>query len=63
VLFSRPSIDVLFESAADAYGPGLFGVLLSGANEDGARGLACISAAGGGTVVQDPDTAVARAMP
>lgn len=63
VHFSRPAIDVLFESAADAYGRGLAGVLLSGANEDGARGLDRIFAAGGATVVQDPSTAVARQMP
>jgi two-component system chemotaxis response regulator CheB len=63
VLFSRPSIDVLFESAADAYGPGLVGVLLSGANEDGASGLARIHAAGGLTFVQAPDSASARTMP
>jgi two-component system, chemotaxis family, protein-glutamate methylesterase/glutaminase len=63
VLFSRPSIDVLFESFADAYGPALVGVLLSGANEDGAAGLARIQAAGGTAVVQSPDSAVARSMP
>jgi two-component system, chemotaxis family, protein-glutamate methylesterase/glutaminase len=63
VHFSRPAIDVLFESAADAYGQALAGVLLSGANEDGAHGLACILAAGGTTLVQDPDTALARQMP
>ena len=63
VLFSRPSIDVLFESAADAYGPALLGILLSGANEDGARGLAHIHAKGGVTLVQTPDSAAARPMP
>jgi two-component system chemotaxis response regulator CheB len=63
VLFSRPSIDVLFESAAEAYGPATVGVLLSGANEDGARGLRRIADGGGLTVVQDPATASARAMP
>jgi two-component system chemotaxis response regulator CheB len=63
VLFSRPSIDVLFESAAEAYGPATLGVLLSGANEDGAQGLRRIADGGGITVVQDPETAVARAMP
>lgn len=63
VLFSRPSIDVLFESAADAYGPGLVGVVLTGANEDGARGLVAVAQAGGATLVQDPATAYARAMP
>ncbi|MGC4086878.1 MAG: chemotaxis protein CheB [Polyangiaceae bacterium] len=63
VLFSRPSIDVLFESAADALGPLALGVLLSGANEDGAHGLLRIQRAGGQVVVQDPDSAPARAMP
>ncbi|WP_404480364.1 chemotaxis protein CheB [Novosphingobium sp. BL-52-GroH] len=63
VFFSRPSIDVLFESAADAYGPGLVGVVLTGANEDGARGLGAIAKAGGMAIVQDPATAYARAMP
>lgn len=61
--FSRPAIDVLFESAADAYGAGLVGVLLTGASEDGAQGLACIKQLGGTTVVQLPDSAVARTMP
>lgn len=63
VFFSRPAIDVLFESAADAYGPAVVGVLLTGASEDGARGLRRIEDAGGTTVVQSPDTAVASAMP
>jgi two-component system chemotaxis response regulator CheB len=63
VNFSRPSIDVLFESAADAYGSRLAGVLLSGANDDGARGLARIRAAGGLTIVQTPETAASSAMP
>lgn len=63
VLFSRPAIDVLFESAADVYGPALVGVLLSGANEDGAAGLARIRALGGATIVQAPDGAIARPMP
>lgn len=63
VYFSRPSIDVLFESAADAFGPELLGVLLSGANEDGARGLARIQEAGGKTVVQSVETSAARQMP
>ncbi len=63
VHYSRPSIDVLFESAADEYGERLVGVLLSGANEDGARGLAAIGAAGGLVVVQDPATAPMPAMP
>jgi two-component system, chemotaxis family, protein-glutamate methylesterase/glutaminase len=52
VHYSRPSIDVLFESAADAYGAGVVGVLLSGSNEDGADGLARIVASGGIGLVQ-----------
>jgi len=63
VHFSRPSIDVLFESAADAYGPRLIGVLLTGANEDGAAGLARIKQAGGTTAVQAPDSAAVATMP
>ena len=63
VHFSRPSVDILFESAADLYGSALLGIVLSGANEDGAAGLAAIAAAGGTTLVQDPKGAVARAMP
>ncbi len=63
VLFSRPSIDVTFESAADIYGPGLTGLVLTGANEDGARGLKAIYAAGGKGVVQDPATAYCATMP
>ena len=61
--FSRPSIDVLFESAADQYGERLVGILLSGANEDGARGLEAIAAAGGLVVVQDPASAPMPTMP
>ncbi|MCG8296385.1 MULTISPECIES: chemotaxis protein CheB [Pseudomonas] len=63
VHFSRPAIDYLFESAADAYGPGLLGVLLTGANEDGARGLLRIRQSGGRTVVQDPRDAQVALMP
>lgn len=63
VHFSRPSIDVLFETAADAYGPGLLGIVLTGANADGADGLRAIVDQGGQSVVQDPETAYARAMP
>lgn len=63
VLFSRPSIDVLFETAADAYGPNVVGVILSGANEDGAKGLQLIGAAGGKMIIQDPSTAQASTMP
>lgn len=63
VLFSRPSIDVLFESAAEAYGASVAGVLLTGANEDGAAGLARIKAAGGMAIVQSPTTAHVPTMP
>lgn len=63
VHYSRPSIDLLFESAADAYGPQLIGVLLTGANEDGARGLATIGERGGLTIVQDPAEARVAIMP
>jgi len=63
VLFSRPSIDVLFESAADAYGSGLTAVVLTGANEDGAAGARAVAAAGGRVIVQDPAGAFAQAMP
>ncbi len=57
VHFSRPSIDVLFQSAADIYGKRLMGIILTGANEDGTAGLAAIHQAGGLTIVQEPDTA------
>jgi two-component system chemotaxis response regulator CheB len=63
VLFSRPAIDVLFDSAADAFGPALAGVLLSGGSEDGARGIAQIQRNGGLTVVQAPSTAAVQTMP
>jgi two-component system chemotaxis response regulator CheB len=63
VLHSRPSIDVLFESAADAYGPALTGVVLTGANDDGAQGLKAIADAGGVALVEDPADAYAAAMP
>ncbi|WP_088251637.1 chemotaxis protein CheB [Fimbriiglobus ruber] len=63
VLYSRPSIDVLFETAADAYGPGLIGVVLTGANSDGSRGLRAVLSAGGTGLVQWPDLAYASAMP
>ena len=63
VNFSRPAIDVLFESAAAGFGARVVGVLLTGANSDGAEGLEAIHAAGGFTVVQHPDTAMARVMP
>jgi two-component system chemotaxis response regulator CheB len=63
VHYSRPAIDVLFESAADAYGGSLLGIVLSGANEDGAAGLAAVARRGGLTCVQDPKHASAPTMP
>jgi two-component system chemotaxis response regulator CheB len=63
VQFARPSIDVLFESAADAYGERAIGIVLTGANTDGARGLAKIKELGGVAIVQDPGTSTRRAMP
>jgi two-component system chemotaxis response regulator CheB len=63
VQYSRPSIDVLFESAADAYAEAVVGVILTGANRDGAAGLARIKKRRGFTVVQEPATAERRAMP
>jgi two-component system chemotaxis response regulator CheB len=63
VNFSRPSIDVLFESAADVYGSRLLGIILTGANHDGAAGLAAVGQAAGVTVVQHPDTAQNALMP
>ncbi len=62
VNFSRPSIDVLFESAAETYGPALLALVLSGANHDGARGACAVSKAGGTVLVQTPDSAMARTM-
>lgn len=63
VHFSRPSIDVMFESGALAYGPHVAGIVLTGANEDGAAGLRRIRQCGGLAVVQDPREAVQSAMP
>jgi two-component system, chemotaxis family, protein-glutamate methylesterase/glutaminase len=63
VHFSRPSIDVLFESAADLYREHLLGLVLTGANRDGASGLHAVYRAGGITVVQRPESAKARLMP
>ncbi len=63
VQHSRPSVDVLFETAADAYGDGVIGILLTGANADGAQGLRAIAEAGGVTIVQDPASAYADMMP
>jgi two-component system, chemotaxis family, protein-glutamate methylesterase/glutaminase len=63
VNFSRPSIDVLFESAADAYRARLLGIVLTGGNQDGAAGLAAVARGGGLTAVQRPDTAAVSWMP
>jgi two-component system chemotaxis response regulator CheB len=60
--YSRPSIDVLFESAADVFGERLIGIVLTGANHDGTRGLARIKELGGYTLVQDPASAESRTM-
>ena len=63
VSYSRPSIDVLFESASAIYKEKLIGVLLTGANRDGALGLAEIEARGGITIAQNPETADMPIMP
>jgi two-component system chemotaxis response regulator CheB len=63
VQYSRPSIDVLFDTAADTYGPNLIAVVLTGANADGAYGIERVRRRGGATIVQDPETAEKRAMP
>lgn len=63
VHFSRPSIDILMESAAVAYGDKLLGILLTGANIDGAAGMKMIKQNGGKTIVQNPDEAQVRIMP
>jgi two-component system chemotaxis response regulator CheB len=63
VRFSRPSIDVTFNSAADAYGHRVVGVILTGANADGASGLSRISELGGLALIQDPKTAESPTMP
>jgi two-component system chemotaxis response regulator CheB len=61
--YSRPSIDVSFISAAMVYGKSLIGILLSGANEDGAEGLKEIKEHGGHTIIQDPEDAMVNYMP
>jgi two-component system chemotaxis response regulator CheB len=63
VHYSRPSIDVLFESAARAYGPAVVGVLLTGFGRDGSAGLEAIRRAGGVTIAQDPVSALEATMP
>lgn len=63
VNYSRPSVDVLFESAAEVFGPELVGIVLTGANQDGSRGLARIRALGGVGAVQDPVSAEFSTMP
>jgi two-component system, chemotaxis family, protein-glutamate methylesterase/glutaminase len=63
VQFARPSIDVLFESVADEYGHRAVGIVLTGANADGALGLASIKKRGGVAIVQEPSSSLKRAMP
>jgi two-component system chemotaxis response regulator CheB len=63
VWYARPAIDVLFTSAADVYGARLVGVVLTGASQDGAQGLAAIKRRGGLALVQEPATAESRVMP
>lgn len=63
VMFCRPAVDVLFESAAEAYGERLAGIVLTGANEDGAAGLLHVARCGGMPIVQAPKTAEVPTMP
>jgi two-component system chemotaxis response regulator CheB len=63
VFYARPSIDVLFETAAESYREQCVGVVLTGANDDGARGLARVAELGGTAIVQDPETAQRDEMP
>lgn len=63
VNYARPSVDVLFESAADTFGAGLIGVILTGAGSDGSKGLKRIKDRGGCAIIQDPEDAVADPMP
>lgn len=63
VNFSRPAIDILFETAADAFKESLIGILLTGANSDGAKGLLSIKNQGGYTIIQSPNEAYAKEMP
>jgi two-component system chemotaxis response regulator CheB len=63
VNYARPSVDVVFESAADVYGQRLIGIILTGANNDGSQGLKKIKEAGGLTIVQSPETSEVAEMP
>jgi two-component system chemotaxis response regulator CheB len=63
VYYARPSIDVLFESAADSYREGVLGVIMTGASGDGAFGAGCIKRRGGTVIAQDPTTAESPVMP
>jgi len=63
VQFARPSIDVLFDSAANSYGEAVIAVILTGANEDGAEGMRRVKQLGGYTIVQEPESAIRREMP
>jgi two-component system chemotaxis response regulator CheB len=63
VNYSRPSIDILFETAAEVYKNNLLGIILTGANKDGAKGMKCIHKRGGTTIAQRPDTADFPEMP
>ena len=63
ISYARPSVDALFESAADAYGDRVVGVILTGTNRDGAAGLATVKRLGGLAVVQSPSSAEAASMP
>jgi len=63
VNFARPAIDVLFESAAEAYKKKLIGIVLTGSNNDGANGIKRIKECGGLAIIQDPETAESPTMP
>lgn len=63
VNFARPSIDVLFESAAEAYTNKLIGIVLTGSNSDGSKGIKRIKDCGGLVIIQDPETAESEYMP
>lgn len=63
VTYARPSIDVLFESAAEAYGSATVGILLTGSSDDGAAGIAAVARVGGRTFVEDPTTAESAVAP